>query len=290
MNQFGELYENINLKDYNTYKIGGKAKYIVKPYDISNLIKLIQYLRDNEIKYLILGKGSNVILPDSDFDGVLILLNNLNNLEINGDMVSASSGISLNTFINKLVSHGLGGLESLCGIPGTIGGAIVQNAGCYGQSIGDRLENVTYLEDGNIYTIKKEECEFGYRMSIFKKDKKKIILSATFKLEYKEEEILKEIIKENQKTRIQKQPLEYPNAGSVFKNPPGMSAGKLIDDLGLKGYNINDAYISEKHANFIINKGNASSKDIIGLIDYIKDKVREKYDIDLELEQEIIKF
>lgn len=290
MNLYGEVLENVSLKDYNTYKIGGKTRYLVKPYNIDSLKELLIYIKNNTLKYIIIGNGTNIILPDSDYDGVTILLSKLNEIKINENTVNAFCGVSLTYFVNELVKNNLGGLESLSGIPGTLGGAIVNNAGCYGQTIGDKLNSVTYLENGEIKTINKEECNFSYRDSIFKKNKNFIILSAKFILDYKNKEEMLNIIKENMIKRNTSQPLNYPNAGSVFRNPIGYSAGKLIEDAGLKNYHINGAYVSDKHANFIINKDNASSEDIIELIEYIQKEISEKYNIKLKLEQEIIKY
>lgn len=290
MKEFAIVLENVSLKDYNTYKIGGIAKYIVKPNSIDNLIKLINYLDKNSIKYIVLGKGSNVILPDEDFDGAIILLDNLNKFIINNDIAEVEAGINLGTFIMNLINNNLGGLENLCGIPGTLGGAIVGNAGCYGNVISDYLIDVTYLENGIIKTVLKKKCNFSYRDSIFKKDKNKIILSCRFKLINSNKDTMLEIVKEHTLKRKNSQPLEYPNAGSVFRNPENTSAGKLIDDLNLKNYHINGAYISSKHANFIINKDNAKSIDIINLINYIKNKVKKETGIELILEQEIVKY
>ena len=290
MKEYGEVLENVSLKNYNTYKIGGKVKYVIKPYNVDKLKELLTYINNHNIKYFILGSGSNVILPDDDFDGVLIILSNINNINIKDNIVSVESGINLNKFIMTLVDNNLSGLENIYGIPGTLGGAIRGNAGCHGSEISDCLLNVTYLEDNNIKQIDKNDCMFDYRNSIFKNNKNKIILSAEFKLNNGNKDNMMEIIKNNQKKRLDSQPLNYPNAGSVFKNPEGTYAGKLIEDLGLKNYHINDAYVSDKHANFIINKGNANSKDIIDLINYIKNKVKENNNIDLELEQEIIKY
>ena len=290
MNLYGEVLENVSLKDYNTYKIGGKTRYLVKPYNIDSLKELLIYIKNNTLKYIIIGNGSNIILPDSDYDGVIILLSKLNEIKINENTVNAFCGVSLTYFVNELVKNNLGGLESLSGIPGTLGGAIVNNAGCYGQTISDKLNSVTYLENGEIKTINKEECNFLYRDSIFKKNKNLIVLSAEFKLDYKNKEEMLNIIKENMIKRNTSQPLNYPNAGSVFRNPIGYSAGKLIEDAGLKNYHINGAYVSDKHANFIINKDNASSEDIIELIEYIQEEISEKYNIKLNLEQEIIKY
>ena len=167
MNLYGEVLENVSLKDYNTYKIGGKTRYLVKPYNIDSLKELLIYIKNNNLKYIIIGNGSNIILPDSDYDGVIILLSKLNEIKINENTVNAFCGVSLTYFVNELVKNNLGGLESLSGIPGTLGGAIVNNAGCYGQTISDKLNSVTYLENGEIKTINKEECNFSYRDSIF---------------------------------------------------------------------------------------------------------------------------
>lgn len=290
MKKYGTVLENVSLKDYNTYKIGGIAKYVVKPYNVENLISLIEFLKDENLKYIVLGKGSNVILPDEDFDGVVVLLDNLNSYDINNNVVDVEAGIPLGKFIMYIINSNLGGLENLCGIPGTLGGAIVGNAGCYGSQISDYLISVTYLEDGIIKTLLKEDCKFGYRDSVFKKDKNKIILKCKFNLLESDKEEMLVIVRENTLKRKNSQPLEYPNAGSVFRNPEGVSAGKLIEDLGLKDYNINGAYISNKHANFIINKGNATSEDIINLIEYVKGKVDKAHGIKLILEQEIVKY
>lgn len=290
MKEYGVVLENVSLKKFNTYKIGGIARYIVKPNSVDNLINLIGYLDEENIKYIVLGKGSNVILPDEDFEGAIILLDDLNKVNINDNIVEAEVGISLSAFIMNLINNELGGLENLCGIPGTLGGSIVGNAGCYGSQISDYLVDVTYLENGIVKTITKEECKFSYRDSIFKRDKNKIILSCKFRLVKSNKDLMLESVKEHAIKRRNSQPLEYPNAGSVFRNPENKAAGKLIEDLGLKGYHVNGAYVSDKHANFIVNKDNAKSKDIIELIDIIRKKVKEKYDIELVLEQEIVKY
>ena len=290
MKQYGEILENVSLKNYNTYKIGGNAKYLVKPFDINSLKELIKYLKNNNYNYIIIGKGSNIIIPDEDYNGVVILLDKLNNIKYEKDYVFVESGCSLNIFINNLINNNFKGLENLYGIPGTLGGAIVQNAGCYGNTISDFLISVTYLENDTIKEITKDDCDFDYRTSIFKKNKEKIILSSKFKLKKGNKKDMLDILKSNMIKRKNNQPLEYPNAGSVFRNPLNLSAGKLIEENNLKGYNINGAYISEKHANFIINKNNATSKDIIELIKYIQYTIYKNNKIELILEQEIIKY
>lgn len=290
MKNYGELLENEPLKKYNTYKIGGKAKYLIKPYNISSLKKLLEYLNNKKIKYLLIGKGSNIILPDEDYDGVVILLDKLNKIEIKDNVAIVEAGAILNNFINECINNSLGGLENLYGIPGTVGGAIVGNAGCNKSEISDNLIEITYLKNDNIITKNKKNCLFEYRNSEFKNKKDIIILSAKFLLEYKDKECMKNTIKNNLIKRKKSQPLEYPNAGSVFKNPTNNSAGKLIDKAGLKNYNIGGAFVSDKHANFIINKNNATSKDILSLIKYIEKEISEKENINLELEQIVIKY
>lgn len=284
MKEYGVVLENVSLRDFNTYKIGGIARYIVKPNSFENLIKLIGYLDEENIKYIVLGKGSNVILPDEDFEGVIILLDYLNKVNIIGNIVEAEVGISLSAFIMSIINNELGGLENLCGIPGTLGGSIVGNAGCYGSQISDYLVDVTYLENGIVKTIAKEECKFSYRDSIFKRDKNKIILSCKFRLVKSNKDIMLESVKEHALKRKNRQPLEYPNAGSVFRNPVNLSSGKLIDEAGLKGYSVGDAEVSTKHAGFIINKGKAKAKDVLELVEHIKKQVKEKFNEEIELE------
>ncbi len=195
----------------------------------------------------------------------------------------------LNKLANELSSKGYTGIEWATGIPGTIGGAIYGNAGAYKSSMSEILVDVTLLDNENIITLKNEKLEFNYRDSLLKHRKNLIVLSCNMKLEKGNIDEIKKTIEERTLKRIETQPLEYPNCGSVFRNPEGMAAGKLIDDSGLKGYTEGGAKISEKHANFIINYDNATSEDIIKLIELIKDKIKKNYNIDLVLEQEIIK-
>lgn len=287
LNKYGEVLENTSLENYNTYGIKATTKYLVKPNSLDNLKELINYLKDNYISYYILGGGSNVILPDNIFNGVVITLENLNNLEINDELVEVEAGINLGIFVNACINNSLGGLEYLALIPGTLGGALYGNAGVGNNCIYDYLENITILKDNEFITLEKKDINYSYRHTCFK-NSDAIIVSATFKLYKDDTSNLKEIVKENRKKRLNSQPLEYKNAGSVFKNPEGDYAGRLIESLGLKGYTIGGAQISEKHANFIINVGNATGSDIRNLIKYIQEKVYNEYEIKLELEQIII--
>lgn len=287
LNKFGTVIENANLVNYNTYGINTFSKYLVKPDSLNNLKELILYLNNEKINYYVLGGGSNVVLPDNKFEGVIISLENLNNIKIDDTLVYVEAGISLGSFIMECINNSLGGLENLALIPGTLGGALYGNAGVSDKCIYDHLESITVLRNNEFITLKKHEITYSYRNTIFKSNKD-IIVSATYKLYKDDINKLKEVVKENRIKRLNSQPLEYKNAGSVFKNPNGNYAGRLIENLGLKGYTIGDAQISEKHANFIINIGNATGKDIRSLIAYIKEKVYDEYKIELELEQIII--
>ena len=285
MNEFGSVLENVDLKKYNTYGIGGIAKYMVFPSNEEKLVKLLDYIKNEKMSYYILGGGSNVLLPDEDYDGVIINLKELNNYEFDKDIINAESGISLGKLVNVMLDAGYTNLSSLMGIPGLLGGAIIGNAGAYGTSIFDYIISVKFIdEDGNIKELNKEEIKYDYRWTEFK-EKKVIVLSAKIKCINGNVAEAKEKIKENLEKRKKSQPLEYKNAGSVFRNPPSHAAGYLIEHSGLKGITVGGAMVSEKHANFIINFNNATSRDIIKLVELIKSKVKDVYNVELELEQ-----
>lgn len=283
-----KFLENENLKNYNTYKLECNCSYIAFPSTIEELTNLLNILRKYKIKWFVLGNGSNVILP-SYYNGVIIKLSNFNKCKIDGNNINVESGYMLNKLANELSSKGYTGMEWATGIPGTVGGSICGNAGAYKSSMSNIIKDVTLLDNSEVITLNNKELEFNYRDSLLKHRKDLIVLSCNIKLEKGNLEEIKKTIEERTLKRIETQPLDYPSCGSVFRNPEGLSTGKLIDDLGLKGYQIGGAKISEKHANFIINNNNATSEDIIKLIELIKDKIKKNYDIDLVLEQEIIK-
>lgn len=290
MKEYGEVKEFVDLKKYNTYGIGGISKYLVMPEDIDDLSSLIKYLNKENISWYVLGGGSNVILPDEDFDGVIIKLDKLNRVVIDNDIIIAESGVSLGMFVNTLLDHGFVNYAHLMGIPGTLGGAIVGNAGAYNVSIFDYLISVSIIDaDGNKKILNKEDIKYDYRYTEFK-GKNSIVVAASFKGIYGDVALVREQIQLNLEKRRNTQPLEYKNAGSVFKNPPEYSAGYLIDHAGLKGLTVGGAKVSEKHANFIINYDNATSRDIIKLIGIIKNTVEDKFNIELNLEQVIVKW
>lgn len=284
-----EYYKNVSLKRYNTYKLDIMCEYLIYPKDVEELLELLKYLKENKIKYLVLGNGSNVILAKPSFD-VVIKLDRLNNIDIKDNIVIASSGVSLIKLSNLCMEKGLNGLAFAGGIPGLLGASVAMNAGAYMEDMASIVREVKVITPrGEIITMKNNELEYSYRDSFLKRNKEYICVEATLELKYENKELIRNKMIDRRDRRISSQPVNMPSAGSVFRNPPNLSAGKLIEDLGLKGYTIGGAQISEKHANFIINKSNATYDDIISLIEYIKKKVKEKYDIDLILEQEIIR-
>ena len=284
-----EIKENVNLKDYNTYKINTSTKYLALPKTKEEIINLIKYLKDNSIKFFLLGNGSNVILPDEKFDGVVISLTEFNNYKIDGSSVIADAGAMLPKVAFSCIDENLKGLEWACGIPGTIGASVRGNAGAYLHDIFESLDYVEILDDDlNIKKLHKKDIKFDYRYTSLK-DNSNIILRVCLKLEKGDRESSLELVKDRYERRKSSQPLKYPSAGSVFRNPDAEHpAGKLIEDLGLKGKKVGGAQISMMHANFIVNENNAKAKDIKELIDLIKKEVKNKYDIDLKCEQEII--
>ena len=291
LNKYGDVLEDVSLKKYNTYRIGGIAKYLVIPNDVESLQGLVKYLNDNQIKYMILGNGSNVIFSDKLYDGVIIKLDKLNNVEIDDLQVTAEAGVMLPKLVQTCVNNNLQGLEWAAGIPGTVGGSIVGNAGAYKAEISDFLINVTVIDSkGNIKTLKANEIEFKYRHSSLKdKLKDLVVISAVFGLMPGNREESLKVMKDRKARRIESQPLEYPSAGSVFRNPEGDFAGRIIEcDVKLKGKTIGGAMVSEKHANFIVNYDNASSQDVKDLIDLIHTKVLENNNINLIVEQEFV--
>ena len=284
-----ECYFNASLKKYNTYRIDATCKCLVFVHSVNELIELLKNLKDNNMDYIILGNGSNIILASDYYDKVIIKLDKLNNITFNDKIVKVESGYPLPKLSFEILKHNLIGLEFAAGIPGLVGSSVAMNAGAYNKSMADVVKEITILdEDLNIRVLKNNELKFRYRDSLLKENKKLIVLEVTLELEHGDILEAKELIETRRQRRISTQPLNYPSSGSVFRNPEGMHAGELIEKCNLKGYNINGAEISEKHANFIINKDNCNGSDIISLINLIKDKVKEKYNIDLILEQEII--
>ena len=291
LKEFAKVTEHASLKKYNTYRIDGKTKYLIFPNSINDLVKVLEILKENNIKYYVLGNGSNVVINDKEYDGATIILSNINGIEVHPElqMAYAEAGAMLPVLVKQSVEKSLTGLEFAAGIPGTVGGSIYGNAGAYNSCILDYVSSVTVLdEDLNVRVLEHEDITYGYRTSIFKEEKKYIILGAKFYLKEGDKENSLEMIETRQERRRESQPLEYPSAGSVFRNPDGDFAGRLIESCNLKGHKIGGAEVSEKHANFVVNKDNATGKDVHDLIEYIHDEVLKKTKVDLQIEQEYI--
>lgn len=285
----GKILTDINLKDYTTYKLNGKAKVVVFPKNKIELINLIKYIKANNISYKILGNGSNLIFVKPVYEGILIKLSEFDNLKIEKNIIEVGAGYNLMKLALKVSRMGLTGLEFATGIPGSVGGAVYMNAGAYNSDMGYVVKKVKVLTPNlEIKEMTNRELNFHYRTSFLQQNPGYICLEATIILRYGNKDIIMDIIKDRKERRVINQPLEYPSAGSVFRNPPNDYAGRLIEEIGYKGKKNGGAKVSEKHANFIINVGNATGKDIYDLIIEIKEKVKEKYDIELKVEQEIV--
>lgn len=282
-----KVLKDVSLKNYNTYKIDAKCDYLIEIFKIEGLIEVLEYLKNNNISFMILGNGSNVILDDY-FKGVIIKLNGLDYVNIKENMVVVGAGTMMGKLSLDTVNANLTGLEWAINIPGTIGGSIVGNAGAYNSEMFDNLVSIKVLDKSlEIKEMTKNDFNYDYRETNIK-DLGLIVIEATFNLEEGNKEESKQIIKDRCERRKLSQPLDMPSAGSVFRNPEGDYAGRLIEAVGLKGKKIGGAEVSTKHANFIVNTGNATSNDIKNLIELIKREVKKEFNIDLVLEQEII--
>ena len=282
-----DIKVNEPMSKHTSFKVGGNADYFVKAQTVEQVINVRKYAEENNIPLYVIGNGSNILVTDKGIRGIVLKID-LQKIEINEEEVTVGAGVKVMALAQKLLGEELTGFEELSGIPGTIGGAIRMNAGAYGKEIKDICIQTTCLdENNNIKILKNNEQDFSYRHSIFE-DKKYIILETKLKLEKGKKEEIKGKMEELSAERKEKQPWEYPSAGSTFKRKEGVITAKLIDECGLKGYSIGGAEVSKKHAGFVINKGNATAKDILDLIEYIKKNVYEKFNIEIEEEIEII--
>ncbi len=277
--------QNVSLGNYTTFKIGGKAKYFFMAKNKDGLISAILVAKKLKSPFFILGNGSNLLVSDKGFEGLVIKLQ-VTSCKLRGNMIHAEAGVSLSQLLNIALKNNLSGLEWAVGIPGTLGGAIFGNAGAFGKSIGDNIKEVVAfdIKDKKIKILKNKECKFNYRESVFKKKNNLIILSAKIELKKNNKKEIRNKIKEYLDYRKRHQPLNFPSIGSIFKNPKGFSAGYLIEKCGLKGKKIGNVKISEKHANFIINLGKGKATDVKKLINLAKKKVKEKFGISLKEE------
>ena len=281
------------MKTHTTFRIGGAADYYVTPQAEKQIADVIAFLKKSDIKYIVIGNGSNILVSDEGFRGVVVELGDgfsdyefLQDSQDNSDevLVKASAGMKLTRLGNQLAANGIAGFEFATGIPGCIGGAVRMNAGAYGGEMKDVLVEATVLDtEGNVRTLKNEELELGYRHSIVK-EKNYIVLEAVIELKKGSADSIKAVMDDLKEKRVSKQPLDRPSAGSTFKRPEGHFAGKLIMDAGLRGFQVGGAQVSEKHCGFVVNAGGATAEDVLNLVKAVHKKVQDEFGILLETE------
>lgn len=283
------ISENEPMCKHTTFRIGGTADMYVSIGSAEELADLVKLAKSTDTPYIIIGNGSNILVGDKGIRGLVIEMGkNFSECRVDGERIYVQAGAMLKKAAVTARDNSLTGLEEVSGIPGTVGGGIYMNAGAYGGEIKTAVESVTYLDsDGDTKIVSGDECEFGYRTSIFTKGDK-IILSAVLKLEKGDKAEIEAKMAEYTRRRKEKQPLAYPSAGSTFKRPEGHFAGGLIQDAGLKGYSVGGAMVSDLHAGFVINTGGATAEDVLTLIEYIKQTVYDKFSVTLEPEVKII--
>ena len=296
LSRYNELAQKIDHKRillnepmsrHTSFKIGGSADILVIADNLEELKYVLEISKKYNIPITCIGNGSNLLVKDKGIRGITIKLS-FKEIKIDGEEIEVDAGMPLPILTKIAYENSLTGLEFAYGIPGTVGGAVKMNAGAYGGEFGDIVISTTYLDENlNIHTISNKEQKFSYRYSIFN-ETNDIIISTKLKLKKGNKNTIKSKMDENSLSRRTKQPINLPNAGSIFKRKNGYIPAEIIDKCGLKGYNINDAYVSELHAGFIVNKGNATAQDVLNLIEYIKTVVQEKYGTQLELEIKIV--
>lgn len=281
----GALIFDEPLCNHTTFRVGGKADAFLSVRNEEELRKAVLLCKEYGVPFLILGNGSNLLVSDNGYRGMVILVGkDMSEIAVDGNKITVMAGATLGSVAQAAAKNSLGGMEFASGIPGTIGGAIVMNAGAYDGEMKMVVDEVKVLtQNGETLTLSNEELEFGYRTSRVKKEKL-IVLSVTLLLQPQKQEDIYEKMNDFAARRREKQPLEYPSAGSTFKRPEGMFAGKLIMDAGLRGYSVGDAQVSEKHCGFVINKGNATAKEISTLIYDVQEKVKDSFGVTLEPE------
>lgn len=283
-----EIMIDEDMKNHIYFKVGGPADILLTPTSINQLSETVKVCNENNIPYYVIGNGSNLLVKDGGIRGVVIALTKLDKIQSKGNLIKAEAGVLLKDVSERAVENSLTGFEFACGIPGSVGGAVFMNAGAYDGEIKNVILEAEVLDsDGNIIILNRDELDLGYRTSKVMKENF-IVLSAIFQLELGDKEKIQDRVNELTRKREEKQPLEYPSAGSTFKRPEGYFAGKLIQDAGLKGYSIGGASVSEKHSGFVINKGGATAKDILNLIEHIQNEVKKQFGVDLHPEVRIL--
>ncbi len=287
---FGDVDTESSFKKITTIRIGGKIKYLISPHTFEDLKNLLAYLKEKNAIFKVVGRGSNILASDKDYDGVVIRLNKLDNCYFQDEYAICEAGLSAVRLSTLAMNNGLSGIEFMSGIPGSMGGLVYMNAGAYKSEIKDVLDSVFVLKDNELVWLDASECDMSYRHSIFMENKDWIIIGCKLKLNKGVKEEIKELINDRLNRRKETQPINFPSCGSCFKNPENNFVWKLIDGIGLRGYRLNDIQVSEKHPNFIINNGNGKSEEFLSITNKIKKEVKEKYDIDLNLEVEIFEW
>lgn len=280
-----EIKQNEPMSRHTSFKIGGNADLYIIPHDMDALIEIVRILKETETKRYFLGNATNVLFDDAGFRGAVVSLGNICAIKVIENRIIAEAGASLNLVCKTARDKELSGLEFAYGIPGSIGGAVFMNAGAYGGEMSQVVAQSTYfsLDDMTVHTIPLTAHEYGYRESVYRHNNW-LVLSAVLELQKGEYDKINAAMNDYMSRRIDKQPLEYPSAGSVFKRYPGRYTGQMIEECGLKGYSIGGAQVSEKHAGFIVNKGGATSADVLALIEHIKNEVYKKFDCRIECE------
>ena len=284
---YATVETDVSFKNMTTLRIGGNASIVVYPSDIMALEQIMKIIDEYHVPYKICGKGSNILCSDKDYKGVIIRFDRfLDKYYIDDDMIIAQAGCSIIALSYMAMNRSLSGLEWASGIPGTLGGCIFMNAGAYKSSIKDVIKEVFVYKDNQFVWMKNDECDFAYRHSIFQDRKDILILGAKLQLTNGNKDEIRALMENRKERRMASQPLNYPSAGSVFRNPENHQAWSLIDGIGYRGKQIGGAQVSEKHVNFIINKDNATGTDFLELVSDIKVKVKDKYGIELHMEVE----
>lgn len=280
-----EIKQNEPMSRHTSFKIGGNADLYIIPHDMDALIETVRILKETETKRYFLGNATNVLFDDAGFRGAVVSLGNICAIKVIENRIIAEAGASLNLVCKTARDKELSGLEFAYGIPGSIGGAVFMNAGAYGGEMSQVVAQSTYLslDDMTVHTIQLSAHEYGYRESVYRHNNW-LVLSAVLEVQKGEYDKINAAMNDYMSRRIDKQPLEYPSAGSVFKRYPGRYTGQMIEECGLKGYSIGGAQVSEKHAGFIVNKGGATSADVLALIEHIKNEVYKKFDCRIECE------
>ncbi len=286
----GEMIEDEPMYKHTTYKVGGPARIYLKVKDVDSLIKTIKYCGKHRVKYLVIGRGSNLLFSDREYEGLIISLNEcFNEIKVNGSTMIAQAGVPMISLSYQAAKIGLSGFEFMGGIPGSIGGGIYMNAGAYKYDLASVVKTVTLLnEKHEVVTFNNEQMDFSYRHSICQDNRKLIVLEVTFELTAKSPDKIKAVLDKRKERRMSSQPWNMPSAGSVFRNPQDKPAWQYIDECGLRGYEIGGAQVSPKHSNFIVNNGYASAKDIYDLIMLVQEKVNEKFGVKLRREVGLI--